>query len=395
MKKLLANCLILLASLGIAFALAEAGARLFLSPPQKIITNVKASTDVSAQTQEKLNQSLLKHPDEGGLYRGTPTGRRLHPNRIVTIQNHRLSYQKVVIETNELGYRNPEIGPKDGTRILFLGDSITFADYLNEEDTFVRLVEHKARQNGKDWETINAGVGAISLKNELAILMESGLDLEPDVVVLNFYLNDFQKSRGVKIIRLPKILETSWFLYHLTDYINQMRGITQAKQEEIKLDLPTWKQEFVDRSELTDGRFNESPAAFNTMVKNSFRDYGGAWSYGAWEYMRPLFEEFAQLAKQHDFKLVIVIHPVYQQVYTEFVMDFPQQQMLAIADDLDVATLDLLPGLREEALRNRDPSIYHGEEIFNDLFYDQCHHTPAGSHYVAEAIYQFLSSEMQ
>jgi hypothetical protein len=113
------------------------------------------------------------------------------------IENHSLSKRRIEIRTNSLGYRNPEIGEKRGLRVLFLGDSVAFGDFLPEEETFVRLVESKARAEGENWEVINAAVGAVSLENELAILKETGIGLEPDVVVLGFYLNDFLESPGV------------------------------------------------------------------------------------------------------------------------------------------------------------------------------------------------------
>ena len=52
-----------------------------------------------------------------------------------------------------------------------------------QEETFVRRVESLAAAAGRKWETINAGVSGISLKNELAILQETGLALEPNIVL--------------------------------------------------------------------------------------------------------------------------------------------------------------------------------------------------------------------
>jgi lysophospholipase L1-like esterase len=401
MKKFATNLLTTLAALVFALILAESVSRFFLSPPQYISMAARpADPSPVVASSEKTHLSIAQHPDEGGLYRGSPTGRRLNPNRVVTIENHRLSKKRVVIETNSLGYRNPEIGarPADPAykRILFLGDSITFQDFLAEDETFVRLVENKAKQDNRHWETINSGVGAISLKTELAILQESGLSLQPDVVVLDFYLNDFQESKGVNIIKLPPLLARSWFLYHLADGVAALEGNASNGQQAVEAeDLPRWQQQFEQRVQFSDGLFNENPPSFNTMVKNNFADYGAAWSDGAWDYMLPLFAELKRLSVEHHFKLVIVGFPIYQQVYTEFVDDYPQQQLKAIGNKLDIPVLDLLPPLRAEALRLRGPSIYHGTTIYADLFYDQCHHTPAGSQLVADQIYLFLREQVK
>lgn len=387
MKKFAINLLIAITSFLISCALAEMAARFLLPEPQWIrIEPIPPVTPVPTIA----HLSLREHPDEGGVYRGTPTGRRLQANRRVTIENHRLSRQQVLIETNSLGYRNREIGPKQGKRILFLGDSVTFQDYLNEADTFVRQVEQKARANGQDWETINAAVGAISLKTELAILEESGIALQPDVVVLGFYLNDFQESKGVQIVQLPWLLQHSYFAYHAAQWLNQQRGQHLPDNE---LHLKQWKTDFARQQVLANAYFNESPAAFNQMLLDNFADYGAAWSPLAWQHMRPLFMELKRLSQQQRFQLVIVAFPLYQQVYTEFVSDLPQQQLQQIGAELHIPVLDLLPAFRQAALQRRDPSIYHGQRFYDDLFYDQCHHTPAGSALVADQIFQFLQQQ--
>lgn len=391
MKRFASNLLLALFGTLVALLLAEAVCRIFLDAPQKVITRTKAAV---AQPGEKQSLTIQQHPDEGGLYRGTPTGRRLKPNRIVTIEKHRLSQQRVIIETNSLGYRNPEPGPKKNKRILFLGDSVTFQDYLNEEQTFVRLVEQEAARKGKEWQTINAGVGAISLKTEIAILLESGLSLDPDVVVVGFYLNDFQDSKGVAIVHLPPLLENSWLLYHLVQTVQHWRGTNPADEPVEKPDIAGWLREYESRTTFAKGNFNESPEAFNTLIRSSFGDYGAAWSPASWAYMMPLFETLKQLSIEKDFRLVIVAFPVYPQVYTEFVDDYPQQQLKRIGQELDIPVLDLLPVLRRAALQHRDPSMYHVNEIFTDLFYDQCHHTPAGSAVIASEIYTFLDEQL-
>ena len=148
----------------------------------------------------------------------TERGFRHRPNSEVVIKNHPYSPQALLsFKTNSIGYRNREIGPKTGRRILFLGDSITFGLGMPEENTFVRLVEDQARQRGENWETINSAVKGLGMNAELAILTETGLALQPDLVVLDFYLNDFQESPGIYLTRLPGILNQSRLAHKLTN----------------------------------------------------------------------------------------------------------------------------------------------------------------------------------
>ena len=88
---------------------------------------------------------------------------------------------------------------------------------IPEENTFVRLVENQARQKGENWETINSAVKGLGMNAELAILTETGLALQPDLVVLDFYLNDFQESPGIYLNRLPGIFEPSRLAHKLTN----------------------------------------------------------------------------------------------------------------------------------------------------------------------------------
>jgi hypothetical protein len=109
-----------------------------------------------------------------------------------------------------------------------LGDSITFANYLREESTYVHLVGTLGAQMGRSWNTINTGVGTIGLANELAILKETGLSVHPDVVVLDFYLNDFQESPGVFMVQPPALLSWSWG----ARYAALLLGRYQAREPE-------------------------------------------------------------------------------------------------------------------------------------------------------------------
>ena len=393
MKQVAIKLLVSLAALLLFLGMAELAARLFLPPPQRVATAARALAPPQVGQAKEIS-AIATQPDEGGLYRSTPTGRRLAPNRIVTIDSHRLSKKRVVIETNSLGYRNPEIGAKHGERILFLGDSVTFQDFLNEDETFVRLIARKARADNRDWETINTGVGSISLKTELAILLETGLALQPDVVVVDFYLNDFQESRGVHVVHLPPLLAHSWFLYHVAAALNTLRAHDDAADAGFeKVDLPAWRKEFVGRVPQGAGFFNENPAAFNAMIAANFRDFGAAWSAGAWDHIRPLLAELQRLSLEHHFKLVVVGFPIYQQAYTRFLDDYPQQQLKRLGAELGIPVLDLLPAFRAEVQRLGHPGTYEAQEIIQDLFYDQCHHTPAGSALVAAEIYKFLQQQ--
>lgn len=359
---------------------AEVAARIVLPPPARvaILADRSAEARRAAERTQRADFALPIHPEQGGLYVETPTGRRLRAGARVVIERHALGGRRIEIRTNSLGYRNTEIGPKRGTRLLFLGDSITFADYEPEEESFVKQVERIGRARGKDWETVNAGVGAIGLGTEIAILRETGLSVSPDAVVLNFYLNDYEESRGVSVTRLPPVLTHSRLAAHLLLLARRL-GASKEEAGRGRTGLEARRQAFLAGHPAEFGDPAQSVRAFNGLVARSFDDWGGAWGPDAWEKIVPFLGEVKRLADLHGFRLFFVIHPVRPQVEAEFLEETPQRRFLEEAAALGVPALDLLPALRS-AWREGGAA----------LFYDHCHHTPRGSAVVAREIAGFL-----
>jgi len=384
-RNLTINALIACTALLIALCICEGLTRLLLPAPQIVSVAIDPNAETRQQKERKhrLHFLLPGLPTTTHFYVETEVGLRLRANAVVVIENHPLNGRRTILRTNSVGYRNPEIPPKDPqiTRILFLGDSITFGDYLLEEETFVRRVEAKAQKQGKRWETINASIGGISLKTELSILKETGLALQPDVVVLGFYLNDFLESPIAYLGPDLFFLKHSHFLIHLSRWISGQR-LRQIDLPEIQ----TWRNRFIETKKREIGEFidlkNEAHV-FTINVARRFKDWGGTWSPAAWETMQPMFDELIRLSEQHSFKLLVVCFPVIFQVTPEAVFDFPQQQLKRVFGKFQVPVLDLLPALRNAHRRTDQP-----------LFYDQCHHTPAGNELIADILYTFLETHI-
>ena len=125
-------------------------------------------------------------------------GRRFVPGARVVVHNAPLSHQDVVLEIDSRGLRDREIPQRrrrGELRVLALGDSITAVDYLPAEQGWVEVLE---RALAPRWsgpvEVVNAGMGNVGLGEELALLEDVGLALEPQIVLLAFYLNDGNPS---------------------------------------------------------------------------------------------------------------------------------------------------------------------------------------------------------
>ena len=114
------------------------------------------------------------------------------PNQAVIETPHpRLHYHVTI---NALGYRGPEIErdkPPHVVRILCLGDSGTFGQFVNDEDTFSSNLEYLLRQEHLSVEVINGGVPGTTIVDQMEILKRS-MVLKPDIVILTFSENNIK-----------------------------------------------------------------------------------------------------------------------------------------------------------------------------------------------------------
>jgi lysophospholipase L1-like esterase len=381
--------LLRLASLGIGLALALLGAEGVLrliggnEPLATVTVDEGYRARLAAENREPRELALREAAlDDFALYLPTPTGFRMRANTRAVIAHHATSGLTVEVRTNSLGYRGPELGPKRRTRVLFLGDSITVQNYLPESETWVRRVEQLSLATAEPLEAVNAGVDGVGLANELAILDETGLSVDPDVVVLGWYLNDANSSPGVRLPSIPSWLRRSALVQRLYRALLLWRPdfVPSADAELTEATRARWRAELAAHIPPGPGDKRKNAAAFNAFILQFPDDWGLGWSPSAWEHMRPMFAELKRQADLHGFEPLIVAFPLIDQVEVDYLYDYPQRQLEAIAGELEVPVLDLLPILREH---RRDAAR---------LFYDWCHPTEEGNAIIAPAVLRFIQS---
>jgi lysophospholipase L1-like esterase len=108
-------------------------------------------------------------------------------------------FMGVPVEINSMGLRDREFAlakPPGTVRILMLGDSLTFGWGVKAEDTPSKLLEGLLNRSGSQtkYEVINAGVGNYNTRMEVAYFFDKGRQLQPDVVVLNYFINDAEPT---------------------------------------------------------------------------------------------------------------------------------------------------------------------------------------------------------
>jgi hypothetical protein len=98
------------------------------------------------------------------------------------------------ISINSQGLRDKEY-PVQRTgkkRMLVIGDSYAWGFGVDQNRCFSKLLE----ADHADWEIINAGVSGYSTDQEFLYLREHGMKFRPDIVLLEFYSNDFEDNNS-------------------------------------------------------------------------------------------------------------------------------------------------------------------------------------------------------
>ncbi len=304
----------------------------------------------------------------------TPRGRRLIPGSRVLIKNHRISGQDVLMEVNSLGFRDAELPEEKGPdefRVLVLGDSITWEDYLPREETWVEIAESRLREDfpSRRVSVVNGGVGDVGLKEEIDILEERGLKAHPDLVVVAFYLNDSRPPWGFA----GELGARGWLRRHSlladTIYANlKLRRFVREQGEE----RLGWTAEMGDLSWMND------PGRFLRLAARARFDWGAAWDEGSWAAVDRELDRLKALSGRHGFRAAIVAFPNAFQVYASFREDRPQRKLRELAAKRGFPFLDLLPALRE----------FHMEG--KGTYFDWCHPTAKTSREIGRLLSSFI-----
>ncbi|MBI4365988.1 MAG: hypothetical protein HY543_04135 [Deltaproteobacteria bacterium] len=363
MRRLFANVALCLGTLVAIFAIGEVLCRLLCRPPSgTVVDNFRSAPDGNGQSLKayRMPDNLFQYTTDGGV--------RLTPNANILVRNHHTSHRDILIRTNELGFRSPAIAPKAGDerRILVLGDSITLADHVAEEETYASRLEHYLRQTDPATRVINAGIGSVDIVQEAKILRESIDTIAPRTIVVGLYLNDGELSANVLVRPLPGILGKSYFL----GYFQRKWLIVRYRlmhRDEFEDANQTWLKEFVNGRELQETDFDY------LVVKNA-RDWGAAWNPATWDIIERNLREMREVAAAHGARLAVILFPVRHQVEAASLHDTPQRYFAERMRELQLPHLDLLPLLR--TAWRADPG--------RQLYYDKCHFTAEGYDLVAQ-----------
>lgn len=168
------------------------------------------------------------------------------------VPNSTVQDGKVVSHYNSAGFRDREhdgIKPVGVNRIVVLGDSVTEGNGVGQDALFV---SHIQALLGSKYEIINLGMSGLNTPQEIHLLEIEGVKYEPDVVVVNFVLNDcdffskyqgaerFEKEKDSKIgllgdividPRFKRWLKSSALIYLVKGRVEHLLGLVTGKEE--------------------------------------------------------------------------------------------------------------------------------------------------------------------
>ncbi|NIO21192.1 MAG: hypothetical protein GTN76_10730 [Candidatus Aenigmarchaeota archaeon] len=218
-----------------------------------------------------------------------------------------------------MGLRDDEIRTKEdySLRILMLGDSFTMGYGVRANETFTQLLENNFAENDLNIDVVNAGVSSYSPILEYIYLKNRGIDLDPDVVILNLDMSDVQddyiyEQRAVfdkdgNIIKvLPPEEETSHSLRLLFTKIKTLtyiRGVLETFYSNIpnkeELDVP-WAYDI---------KYNKLAITRNDMPWENERGY--------WERTFKYLLLIKQFCDESNISFILTTYPLGHQVSEE------------------------------------------------------------------------------
>jgi lysophospholipase L1-like esterase len=271
-------------------------------------------------------------------------------------------YREIEIRINELGYRDRTFPERsERTRILVVGDSITFGAGVRAEDRFTERLEASLCEGR--CEVLNTGVNNYQAENYLAQLHQRIDELAPDWVIIGFCLNDIQAKAGLQ--DLDKMMRRG--------IANRIRGLLSHSQlvrvimrifRAVTLDAEAYDQRWIRLAMEAWSRAPDRARLVETL------------------------HEIRSLVETNGAELAVVLFPEKHQLedFDEYGLPYTMAQQTV--DELDVPVVSLLPALN----RAIEAHEFQLEDVF--LPQDNIHFTPRVHAWIAEVMKEELGPFM-
>jgi len=282
------------------------------------------------------------------------------------------NFRSDTVNVNSLGLRGGEIKKKKEScyRIVVIGGSAVFGGSVpGDEMTFCGLLEKDLKiKYGKNIEVINAGVPAFISMQELILLEDKIIAMEPDMIVIFDGFNDV-----LTILKREKRPNYPWWFSEIERIY--YKSITKLFLEKrLQKYRPTkhilkWINKMKEKTRETRYDINTEQIAF---------------------YRRNL-DLMCHLAGSYGIKVVLVFQPVI--MYKEFASPAEREMISSLDQDYLEALVkmcDLAKVSMREVARDNNVSFIDGTKFFNGskeyIFIDEVHFNQRGNKIVADLL---------
>lgn len=292
---------------------------------------------------------------------------------------------------NSLGFRDRErpVEKPDGTfRVLGLGDSFVYGA-VPPAQNFLQVAENKLNASG----TVNVDIPLLgcpgwSIENELGLLKTLGLEMQPDLVVVNFYVGNDVTGIPVRgtVFRGDLHFNGSsrWWLGALRKsrlfMLVEKTFLVNLRRQWVDRTYESGHDRTVAKESLT--------AEYILIQSRNIRIYGTGPDHGLdglWRQAEKQLLEVDQVCREAGLPWFLVLIPgevqVDEDVRKEVLVrleinpaecdfDLPQSRLQAFASENGIQLLDLLPAFRgahDPADRLYIPNNTHWNERGNKL----------------------------
>lgn len=265
-----------------------------------------------------MDMDVIDDATEGGSYG------YLQPNQNRTILFPGLEPYKVTV--NSLGLRST--GGKhsiesiqDKYRILCVGDSNTFGLFTDDESSYPHILQQRLNERNPAFAVLNAGLGGTAIHDVVYYLKKKGLELNPNMIVVNYSTNDFddllreipiyEEIKKDRLTGFKRTFKQSNFgrafrkVYVHFKYRRFLKKVNDPKVLEILKNQSKDLQDLLYVAELY-----ETPS----VVKDpKAEDLKKIWT----QYFQN-FEELLKICKERNIKLTVVMQPDILKVFDRY-----------------------------------------------------------------------------
>jgi lysophospholipase L1-like esterase len=233
------------------------------------------------------------------------------------------------VHVNSLGFRGPELPAEKGAelRVLCLGDSLVYGQGVADDQTIPAHMERlaAAKHPLQPFRAVNAGVRAYATHQELALLEELGEKVEPDVVALFWYHNDFEERDIPSTV--AKLEKTGPITFDVSD---PLEGWLLAR----------WRlEQVVRKSALAMELFDVVRARTSTPMPKEFFEAG-------FERLDGYLDRYVAYAKQRGVRAIFVRVPDAQSIRRATEFDALDHRAMELARAKGLEVVDALPELQ-------------------------------------------------